>query len=104
VTYASRDHLMDALQDTLLRQIHEEQALAISLIPDAVLLNADDGPAIDEDDYVQAHVTADPRLFPTVMRTFPIRWTPQSRGRGSLDDCPRFSSSHDGAQWQPRIR
>lgn len=63
INYPSREAMLGALRDNLLRQVRAEQALALTLIPDARLLAVSSGPSIDEDDDA-IRVTADPRTFP----------------------------------------
>lgn len=70
VTHAARDHMLDEVQNELLRQIARDAPVALALIDTPRLRPADDGPAIDEDDFM-VRVTEDPRNFPTLAQ-FPF--------------------------------
>lgn len=68
VNFPNRLEVLRALEADLLRQVYDEQGLAISLLPDPIL-SPMTGPAIDECDDMH-HVTRDPRRFPRE-HTFP---------------------------------
>jgi hypothetical protein len=71
ISYPSRTAILDAIEESLLRQVREEQAAVLPLIPTPNLILASRGPAIDEDED-DGRVTSDPRVFPRLYE-FPYR-------------------------------